>query len=117
MDLIITSDVGFRCRRAIAVLEHRSTIFANPTLPRLTTPTHMADHDPAFSSLAPTPSLAEHSDPLATGIKTLLDPSIRSTTEKLSEVYLAQQELGGELERLVSRALSCQQIFPARQSS
>ena len=70
------------------------------------------DTDPALSSLAPTPSLAEHADPLTTGIKALLDPSVRSTTEKLSEVYLAQQELSGELERLVSGSYAV--MSPAR---
>jgi hypothetical protein len=61
-------------------------------------------------SLSPTPELsttattdADATDPLAVGLQTLLNPSIRTTTQKLSNVYLAQQELSGELERLVSR--------------
>ncbi|KAI5850679.1 hypothetical protein BZA05DRAFT_399958 [Tricharina praecox] len=42
-------------------------------------------------------------DPLAEGLQALLNPSIRTTAQKLSNVYLAQQELSGELERLVSQ--------------
>lgn len=45
-------------------------------------------------------------DPLAEGLQALLNPSIRTTAQKLSNVYLAQQELSGELERLVSRMLT-----------
>ncbi|KAI5785902.1 hypothetical protein EDC01DRAFT_778922 [Geopyxis carbonaria] len=59
-----------------------------------------------LDSVSPTPELSETSatsDPLATGIKALLDPTVRLTTDKLSAVYLAQQELSGELERLVSQ--------------
>ena len=54
-----------------------------------------------------TPELSASSpDPLATSIQSLLDPSIRATTQKLSAVFLAQQELSGELERLVDRTSS-----------
>ncbi|KAI5815122.1 hypothetical protein BZA77DRAFT_355811 [Pyronema omphalodes] len=56
-------------------------------------------------SLPPTPDLSTttttNSDPLASSLQSLLTPSIRTTTQKLSNVYLAQQELSGELERLV----------------
>ncbi|KAA8910768.1 hypothetical protein FN846DRAFT_904725 [Sphaerosporella brunnea] len=58
---------------------------------------------PADPSPTPELSAAQASDPLAAGLQTLLDPSIRTTTQKLSAVYLAQQELAGELERLVSQ--------------
>jgi hypothetical protein len=65
-------------------------------------PTH---HPHITDSLSPTPELSAttETDPLAAGLQTLLNPSIRTTTQKLSNVYLAQQELSGELERLVSR--------------
>ncbi|KAF8532643.1 hypothetical protein BDD12DRAFT_868654, partial [Trichophaea hybrida] len=64
-------------------------------------------------SLSPTPELSTTAttdadplavaDPLASGLQALLNPSIRTTTQKLSNVYLAQQELSGELDRLVGQ--------------
>ena len=42
-------------------------------------------------------------DPLANGIKTLFDPTIKQTTEKLLLVHRSQLELADELERLIAR--------------
>jgi hypothetical protein len=71
-------------------------------------------HPNTTDSLSPTPELSTTTDPdpLAAGLQTLLNPSIRTTTQKLSNVYLAQQELSGELERLVSRIPPFFSLFP-----
>ncbi|KAI5784212.1 hypothetical protein FPQ18DRAFT_354480 [Pyronema domesticum] len=53
--------------------------------------------------LSTTATTAIGNDPLSSGLQALLNPSIRTTTQKLSNVYLAQQELSGELERLVAQ--------------
>lgn len=70
--------------------------------------------DPLFlgSSVSPTPELsnvANPADPLVSGLKALLDPAIRQTTDKLGEVYASQQALSVELDRLIARksALLC----------
>ncbi|KAI5811451.1 hypothetical protein DFH27DRAFT_605555 [Peziza echinospora] len=42
-------------------------------------------------------------DPLVNGIKTLFDPTIRQTTEKLVLVHKSQLALSDELERLISQ--------------
>ena len=56
----------------------------------------MTDASPPHTPTADT-------DPFAAGLQSLLSPSISTTTQRLSDVYLAQQELSGELERLVAR--------------
>ncbi|KAL7271879.1 hypothetical protein RUND412_005334 [Rhizina undulata] len=58
---------------------------------------------------SPTPELSDAaqthapSDPLASGIRALLDPTIKQTTEKLWDVHQSQQALSAELERLISQ--------------
>ncbi|KAH8150802.1 uncharacterized protein LAJ45_04983 [Morchella importuna] len=49
----------------------------------------------------PTPDLSRPADPLAAGLKSLLDPTIKQTTEKLLQVHQSQLELNAELTRLV----------------
>lgn len=62
-------------------------------------------------TVSPTPELSDivipsrPADPLATGLKSLLDPTIKQTTEKLLQVHRSQQELNAELTRLISREL------------
>lgn len=51
----------------------------------------------------PTPDLSRPADPLAAGLKSLLDPTIKQTTEKLLQVHQSQLELNAELTRLVMR--------------
>jgi len=83
---------------AISLDAKNSVHQLNPTSPEHRTPT-MSTPTPSA-----TPELSASSpDPLATSIQSLLDPSIRATTQKLSAVFLAQQELSGELERLVDQ--------------
>lgn len=58
----------------------------------------------ATATAAATVTAAEEGeDPLAQGLQTLLNPSIRVTSQTLSSVFLAQQELSGEIQRLASR--------------
>lgn len=60
-------------------------------------------------TVSPTPELSDivipsrPTDPLAAGLKSLLDPTIKQTTEKLLQVHRSQQELNAELTRLISR--------------
>lgn len=60
-------------------------------------------------TVSPTPELSDiitpsrPTDPLAAGLKSLLDPTIKQTTEKLLLVHRSQQELNAELTRLISR--------------
>lgn len=60
-------------------------------------------------TVSPTPELSgivtpsRPTDPLAAGLKSLLDPTIKQTTEKLLQVHRSQQELNAELTRLISR--------------
>lgn len=62
-------------------------------------------------TVSPTPELSDivapsrPADPLATGLKSLLDPTIKQTTEKLLQVHQSQQELNAELTRLISRKI------------
>lgn len=68
------------------------------------TPLHIALSDAATQHLAsPPPPPPPIDDPLVNGIKTLLDPTIRQTTEKLLQVHNSQLALSDELERLISR--------------
>ncbi|KAL0633594.1 hypothetical protein Q9L58_007484 [Maublancomyces gigas] len=60
-------------------------------------------------TVSPTPELSDiitpsrPTDPLAAGLKSLLDPTIKQTTEKLLLVHRSQQELNAELTRLISQ--------------
>lgn len=51
----------------------------------------------------PTPDLSRPTDPLAAGLKSLLDPTIKQTTEKLLQVHQSQLELNAELTRLIAQ--------------
>ncbi|RPB04482.1 hypothetical protein L873DRAFT_1799379 [Choiromyces venosus 120613-1] len=58
------------------------------------------------SHASPTPELStppRASDPLSTGIKSLLDPTVKQTTEKLLQVHQSQQALSQELDRLITQ--------------
>ena len=57
--------------------------------------------DAAATATAPAAE-EEGEDPLAQGLQTLLNPSIRMTSQTLSSLFLAQQELNGEIQRLTS---------------
>ncbi|KAI5843898.1 hypothetical protein DFP73DRAFT_594903 [Morchella snyderi] len=61
----------------------------------------MSSPTAAPSSPTPTPDLSRPADPLAAGLKSLLDPTIKQTTEKLLQVHQSQLELNAELTRLV----------------
>ena len=68
------------------------------------TPLDIALSDAATQHLAsPPPPPPPIDDPLVNGIKTLLDPTIRRTTEKLLQVHNSQLALSDELERLIAR--------------
>jgi hypothetical protein len=63
-------------------------------------------------TVSPTPELSDTAhtrlaDPLVSGLKSLLDPTIKQTTEKLLLVHQSQQALSAELDRLISRTSSC----------
>ncbi|KAK6522839.1 hypothetical protein TWF281_002270 [Arthrobotrys megalospora] len=64
--------------------------------------TSLAGSPPSLSgNLSPSPPRA--GDPLASGLRTLFDPTIRQTTEKLWIVHQSQIALAEELERLISQ--------------
>lgn len=65
-----------------------------------TTTDDTVSRTPELSDIAP---VSRPADPLATGLKSLLDPTIKQTTEKLLQVHQSQQELNAELTRLISR--------------
>ncbi|KAK6496832.1 hypothetical protein TWF481_001816 [Arthrobotrys musiformis] len=71
----------------------------------MSTPPSLAGSPPSLSdnlsSRSPPRNIA--SDPLSTGLRTLFDPTIRQTTEKLWVVHQSQIALAEELERLISR--------------
>lgn len=59
-------------------------------------------HTP-LDHLSPPPPPPPIDDPLVNGIKTLFDPTIKQTTEKLLQVHNSQLALSDELERLIAR--------------
>ncbi|RVD86981.1 uncharacterized protein DFL_005231 [Arthrobotrys flagrans] len=64
--------------------------------------TSLAGSPPSLSgNLSPSPPRV--GDPLASGLRTLFDPTIRQTTEKLWIVHQSQIALAEELERLISQ--------------
>ncbi|KAK6520070.1 hypothetical protein TWF506_000360 [Arthrobotrys conoides] len=68
----------------------------------MSTSTSLAGSPPSLSgNLSPSPPRA--GDPLASGLRTLFDPTIRQTTEKLWIVHQSQIALAEELERLISQ--------------
>ncbi|KAK6344764.1 hypothetical protein TWF718_006721 [Orbilia javanica] len=68
----------------------------------MSTSTSLAGSPPSLSgNLSPSPPRA--GDPLASGLRTLFDPTIRQTTEKLWVVHQSQIALAEELERLISQ--------------
>ncbi|PWW75062.1 hypothetical protein C7212DRAFT_326066 [Tuber magnatum] len=65
------------------------------------------------SHVSPTPELSippRAPDPLSTGIKSLLDPTVKQTTEKLLQVHQSQQALSQELDRLITPTLQTIQL-------
>lgn len=75
-----------------------TTIITTTTKNKMSSPT---------SHVSPTPELSTPprgaTDPLSTGIKSLLDPTVKQTTEKLLQVHQSQQALSRELDRLINR--------------
>jgi len=68
------------------------------------TPLDVALSEAATQHLAsPPPPPPPIDDPLVNGIKTLFDPTIKQTTEKLMQVHKSQLALSDELERLITR--------------
>lgn len=68
------------------------------------TPLDIALSEAATQHLAsPLPPPPPIDDPLVNGIKTLFDPTIKQTTEKLLQVHKSQLALSDELERLITR--------------
>jgi len=65
------------------------------------TPLDLALSEAANQHLASPPPPID--DPLVNGIKTLFDPTIKQTTEKLMQVHKSQLALSDELERLITR--------------
>ncbi|KAF8474284.1 hypothetical protein BDZ91DRAFT_354494 [Kalaharituber pfeilii] len=52
---------------------------------------------------SPPPPPPPIDDPLVNGIKTLFDPTIKQTTEKLLQVHKSQLALSDELDRLIAQ--------------
>ena len=68
------------------------------------TPLDVALSEAVTQHLAsPPPPPPPIDDPLVNGIKTLFDPTIKQTTEKLMQVHKSQLALSDELERLITR--------------
>ncbi|KAF8416495.1 hypothetical protein EV426DRAFT_578679 [Tirmania nivea] len=68
------------------------------------TPLDVALSEAATHHLAsPPPPPPPIDDPLVNGIKTLFDPTIKQTTEKLMQVHKSQLALSDELERLITQ--------------
>ncbi|KAF8458010.1 hypothetical protein BGX38DRAFT_1139004 [Terfezia claveryi] len=68
------------------------------------TPLDVALSEAVTQHLAsPPPPPPPIDDPLVNGIKTLFDPTIKQTTEKLMQVHKSQLALSDELERLITQ--------------